>query len=266
MVRQVPVVWKVLSALLLIFFTLYMLVPLIVVIGTSFSQSRFLSFPPNGFSLEWYREALTADYYVVPFQTSVLLAVAVAIVAGILGTGAALALARFDFPGKGAIQGFLMSPLIVPSIILGIGALSFLATYAGGPGFIPLMLAHIVLAIPYVMRTVGGVMARADRFIEEAARTLGANSWNRYRLVVLPAARPGIVAGVFFAFNISFDDAVVALFLRTPDVQTLPIAIYGRLEFSLDPSVAAVSSLMVLITVITMVALEKAIGLGRAFL
>src|SRR3546814_14581070 len=98
------------------------------------------------------------------------------------------------------------------------------------------------------MPSVTGVMARSDAFMEEAARTLGANTWNRYRLVVLPMARPGIVAGAFFAFNISFDDAVIALFLRTPSLETLPIAIYGQLEFSPSPTVAAVSPPMVLIT------------------
>jgi putative spermidine/putrescine transport system permease protein len=266
MVEHVPFAAKVATGILLILLALYMLVPLVVVIGTSFSESRFLSFPPDGFSLQWYEVAITSGYYLEPFQTSVAIAVMVAFVTAVLGTAAALAVGRFDFPGRGAVNNFLMSPLIVPSIILGIGALSFLATYANGPSFWALMAAHVVLSIPYVMRTVGGVMARSDLFIEEAARTLGANTWNRYRLVVLPAARPGIVAGSFFAFNLSFDDAVVALFLRTPDVETLPIAIYGRLEFSLDPSVAAVSTLMILITVITMVALERAIGLGRAFL
>lgn len=266
MVKRVPTMWKVVSGVLVVFLTLYMLVPLAVVVGASFSESRFLSFPPNGLSLAWYEEAITADYYVEPFQTSVALSLLVALLSGALGTAAALAVTRFDFPGKSAIQGFLMSPLIVPSIILGIGALSFLSTYAQGPSFTALMAAHVVMSIPYVMRTVGGVMARSNRFIEEAARTLGANAWNRYRLVILPAARPGIVAGSFFAFNLSFDDAVVALFLRTPDVQTLPIAIYGRLEFSLDPSVAAVSSLMIVITVVTMVILEKSIGLGKAFI
>jgi len=265
MVRSIPPFAKWLSIALVFFLSLFMLVPLLVVAGASLSENRFLSFPPKGISLQWYVEALTADYYVRPFQTSLLIALGVALVAGALGTMGALAVARFDFPGRGAIQGFLMSPLIVPSIILAIGTLSFVSTNFQGPSLLALLLAHVVLAIPYVMRTVTGVMSRADKFTEEAARTLGAKTWDRYRLVLLPLARPGIVAGSFFAFNISFDDAVIALFLRTPDVETLPIAIYGRLEFSTDPSVAAVSTLMVVITVITMVALERAIGLGKAF-
>ncbi len=138
-----------------------------------------------------------------------------------------------------------MSPLTIPTIILAIGALSIASLTIGSPNVGVLIAIHIVIAIPYVMRTVTGVMTRADHFTEEAARTLGASTWNRYRLVVLPIARPGIAAGAFFAFNISFDDAVIALFLRTPQLETLPIAIYGQLEFSTSPTVAAVSTLMV---------------------
>lgn len=265
MVRAIPPIAKWLSIALVAFLSLFMLVPLVVVAGASLSENRFLSFPPKGLTLAWFVEALTADYYVRPFQTSLMIAIGVAFLAATIGTAAALAVARFEFPGRAAIQGFLMSPLIVPSIILAIGTLSFVSTNFQGPSLFALLLAHIVLAIPYVMRTVTGVMARADKFTEEAARTLGAKTWSRYTLILLPVARPGIVAGSFFAFNISFDDAVIALFLRTPEVETLPIAIYGRLEFSTDPSVAAVSTLMVLITVLTMVALERAIGLGKAF-
>lgn len=265
MVKSVPLVAKAAAVVLLAFLALYMLVPIIVVAGASLSESRFLAFPPTGLSLEWYVVALTSDVYLGPLQTSLLIAVVAAVIAATLGTAAALAVTRFPLPFSGAIQSFLLSPLIVPTIIMGIGTLTLVSVIGQGPDLWVLVVVHAVLGIPYVMRTVTGVMARSDRFTEEAARTLGAGTWSRYRFVVLPMARPGIVAGAFFAFNISFDDAVIALFLRTPQLETLPIAIYGRLEFSTDPSVAAVSTLMVLITVVTMIALEKAIGLGKAF-
>lgn len=265
MVKSIPVAAKVGAAILLVFLVSYMLVPILVVAGASLSESRFLSFPPNGFSLEWYGVALTSDIYLVPLQASLFIAVIAAAVASLFGTAAALAVTRFPLPFSGAIQSFLLSPLIVPSIILGIGTLTLVSIVGQGPDLWVLIVVHAVLGVPYVMRTVTGVMARSDRFTEEAARTLGAGAWQRYRFVVFPLARPGIVAGAFFAFNISFDDAVIALFLRTPQLETLPIAIYGRLEFSTDPSVAAISTLMVLITVVTMIALEKAIGLGKAF-
>lgn len=265
MIRSVPILGKILAILLGVVVTLYMLVPLLVVAGASVSESRFLTFPPQGFTLDWYVDALTSDTYLEPFRLSLMVGVTVAIFAAVIGTAAALALTRFPIPGAGAIQALLMSPLTLPTIILAIGALSLTSMTIGAPNVGVLIVVHMVIAIPYVMRTVTGVMARADHFTEEAARTLGASAWNRYRLVVLPIARPGIAAGAFFAFNISFDDAVIALFLRTPQLETLPIAIYGQLEFSTSPTVAAVSTLMVLITVVLMIVLERIIGLGRLF-
>ncbi|MDA3146174.1 ABC transporter permease [Leucobacter sp. UCMA 4100] len=265
MVKSIPTIAKVLGVLLIVATALYMLVPLIVVAGASVNTSRFLSFPPEGFTLQWYVEALTKDTYIEPFKLSLVIAVTTAILAAVLGTLAALALTRFTIPGAGFIQGLLMSPLTLPTIILAIGALSLVSLTFGAPSAWVLVVVHTVITIPYVMRTVTGVMARRDPFIEEASRTLGANTWNRYRFVVLPAARPGIMAGAFFAFNISFDDAVIALFLRTPSTETLPIAIYSQLEFSTSPTVAAVSTLMVLLTVVLTLILEKIIGLGRLF-
>ncbi len=265
MVRSVPILGRILAILLGVVVTLYMLVPLLVVAGASVGENRFLTFPGQGFTLDWYVEALTSDTYLEPFRLSLVVGVTVAIVAASIGTAAALALTRFKIPGGAAIQALLMSPLTIPTIILAIGALSIASLTIGSPNVGVLIAIHVVIAIPYVMRTVTGVMTRADHFTEEAARTLGASTWNRYRLVVLPIARPGIAAGAFFAFNISFDDAVIALFLRTPQLETLPIAIYGQLEFSTSPTVAAVSTLMVLLTVVLMIVLERIIGLGRLF-
>lgn len=265
MVKSVPFGAKLGAVLLVVLVTMYMFVPLLVVAGASINNNRFLSFPPRGFTLEWYVEALTSDTYIAPFQLSLLVGVVTAVCAAVLGTAAALALTRFQVPGSSAIQALLMSPLTLPTIILAIGALSVASLTIGAPNVFVLIAIHTVIAIPYVMRTVTGVMARRDPFIEEAARTLGASTWSRYRLVVLPAARPGIAAGAFFAFNISFDDAVIALFLRTPQLETLPIAIYGQLEYSTSPSVAAVSTMMVLLTVALILVLEKLVGLGRMF-
>lgn len=265
MVRSVPILGRILAIVLGVVVTLYMLVPLMVVAGASVGENRFLTFPGQGFTLDWYVEALTSDTYLEPFRLSLLVGITAAILAAAIGTAAALALTRFRVPGGAAIQALLMSPLTIPTIILAIGALSIASLTIGSPNVGVLIAIHIVIAIPYVMRTVTGVMTRADRFTEEAARTLGASTWNRYRLIVLPIARPGIAAGAFFAFNISFDDAVIALFLRTPQLETLPIAIYGQLEFSTSPTVAAVSTLMVLLTVVLMIVLERIIGLGRLF-
>lgn len=263
MVKSIPLWIRVLGGLLAVIVGVYMLLPIVVVAVSSVNSERFLSFPPAGFSLEWYKLVLTTDTYLTPLLTSLWVAVLVTVIAAIVGTAAAIALTRFTIPGSQAILSMLMAPIIVPSIILGIALLAFLSTYADGASMGGIIIGHIVLAIPYVVRTVSGVMLQQDRFTEEAARTMGARWWQRYLHVVLPMAKGGILAGSFFAFNISFDDAVVALFLRSPSVETLPLAIYGRLEFSPDPSVAAVSTLMVLVTVFVLIGFERTLGLGK---
>ncbi len=263
MVKAVPGWIRAVAVLLAIAIGAYMLLPIIVVAISSVNSERFLSFPPKGFSLQWYEMVLTTDTYLQPFLTSLWIGLLVTAVAVVVGTAASIALTRFQISGSQAILSFLMAPIIVPSIILGIALLAFLSVYAGGASLGGIIIGHIVLAIPYVVRTVSGVLLQQDRFTEEAARTMGANWWQRYLLVLLPMCKSGIFAGAFFAFNISFDDAVVALFLRSPSVETLPLAIYGRLEFSPDPSVAAVSTLMVLVTVLVLIGFERTLGLGK---
>lgn len=265
MVRSVPFGVRITAIVMVVGVALYMLVPLLVVIASSFNTNRFLSFPPEGVTTEWYGQVLTSDTYISPFMTSLGLAVVVAVVTGAVGTGAALAITRFKVPGSAALLSFIMSPIIVPSILLAIGMLAFLSTYANGPTLWGLGLTHAVFTLPYVVRTVSGALARSDLHAEEAARTMGAGWWQRYWLVVLPMARPGIIAGAFFAFNVSFDDAVLALFIRNPSFETLPIAIYGQLEFSPDPSVAAVSSLTILMTIGVLWFIERSLGIGRLF-
>src|SRR5690606_33485651 len=126
-----------------------------------------------------------------------------------------------------------------------------------------LWLGHTLVALPYVIRTTLAVLADSDPFMEEAARTMGANRLQRLTLVVLPQCAPGLAAGAFFAFNISFDEAVIALFLRNPGLTTLPIQIYNQLEFSPDPSVAAVSTLMIMVTIVLIAAIDRIIGIQR---
>jgi putative spermidine/putrescine transport system permease protein len=133
----------------------------------------------------------------------------------------------------------------------------------GAVSFTALWIGHTVVALPYVVRTTLAVLAGSDPFLEEAARTMGASRWQRIRHVVLPQCAPGLAAGAFFAFNISFDEAVVALFLRTPELVTLPIQIYNQLEFSPDPSVAAVSTLMIGLTILLILAIDRLLGIQR---
>jgi len=263
MVGGVPFLARAVGGVVLVAVLVFMLVPLAVVIGSSISASEFLVFPPRGVSLRWYGAVLSSDTYLTAGWTSLRLALIVTVLSLAVGTPAAIALYRFRFPGAEAIGGVFLSPLVLPTLIFGIGMLMLFSRYGNGPSFWALVLGHLVITLPYVVRTVGAVLQGADRHAEEAARVMGANLWQRYWYVVLPQCREGMAAGAFFAFNISFDDAVVALFLRAPGIDTLPLRIYSELEFSPDPSIAAASTVMIAITVTMIFVIERLLGVRR---
>ncbi|RMH49383.1 MAG: ABC transporter permease [Alphaproteobacteria bacterium] len=258
-----PLSARLLGGLIVIVTGLVMLVPLAVVVAASFSESAFLVFPPRGFSLRWYGEILGSEAYLSAAWTSLRIAVVVTLLAVAIGTPAAIALSRPATPWREPLAGLFLSPLVLPTLIFGIGLLMTASLFFGGPGIGGLIIGHLVICVPYVIRTVTAVLSRADPRLEEAARCMGAGLWQKYWHVILPQCRTGIAAGAFFAFNISFDDAVVALFLRAPGVETLPIRIYSQLEFSPDPGVAAVSTLMILVSVLLVLLIDRAVGLDR---
>lgn len=263
MVRGLPRGVRLGTAVFVMAAAVFLLAPLLVVVGASLSSSQFLAFPPSGLSLRWYKEVLSSSTYVDAAWTSLRLALLVTATAAAIGTATAIALNRRRLPGSALFAALFLSPLVLPTIIFAIGLLMLASAYGGGPSFTALWLGHSVITLPYVIRTVLAVLADADPFLEEAARTMGARWWQRFTLVVLPQCLPGLAAGAFFAFNISFDEAVVSLFLRTPGMTTLPIQIYSELEFSPDPSVAAASALMIALTVVLIVAMERLFGIRR---
>lgn len=241
----------------------FMIIPLLVVVASSLSTSAFLVFPPPGLSLRWYGEILQSEAYLSAGWTSLKLALCTVALALLLGTPAAIALSRFRFRGRSVLASIFLSPLILPSLIFAIGLLMVFSRYGNGPSFTGLVIGHTVITMPYVIRTVSANLADIDPHLDEAARTMGARWWQRYGLVILPQCKTGMAAGAFFAFNISFDDAVIALFMRAPNVETLPMRIYSTLEFSPDPSVAAVSTVMILLTVLMVLILNRVFGLSR---
>lgn len=261
MVRAVPSWLRGIALVFVLLTAIFMLTPLIVVMGVSVSESQFIVFPPQGFSLRWYERALRSSAYMDAFWLSLRLAALVTLSATILGGAAAIGLSRKR--AGGPTETFFLSPLVLPSIIFAIGLLMLWSTLFGPTSFHALWLAHTVVALPYVIRTTLAVLAERDPFLEEAARTMGATRLKRLWFVTLPQCLPGLLAGAFFAFNISFDEAVLSLFLRNPNLTTLPVQIYGQLEFSPDPTVAAVSTVMILITVVLMLVLERMLGLNR---
>lgn len=240
----------------------FLLAPLIVVMAASLSAGGYLVFPPQGLSLKWYAEVIGDRRYQEALATSTLIATISTAISVPLGTAGAIAFARFAFPGRSAAQILFLSPLLFPTIVVAIGLLILASRVLGGSSLAVIIAGHVALSIPFVVRPVAAVLEGVDPATEEAARVMGARWWQRYLLVLLPQCRAGILAGTLLAFLVSFDDAVLILFLRTPLIDTLPLRIYSSLEFSPDPGVAAASTLLILLAALVVIASERLLA-GR---
>ncbi|MBD8006856.1 ABC transporter permease [Bacillus norwichensis] len=233
-----------------ILFYIFLAAPLLIVILTSFSDSSYLVFPPKGFTLSWYEHVFTDGRYLQPFINSLIVAIVSTGFALVLGIMISLAIKRYDFKFKGLISSLFLSPLIVPTLLLGIGLLILFSNLGVTNAYVRLILAHTVLTIPYVIRAVSAGLSKLNPSVEEASRVLGASPFLTTFLVTLPLIRPALISGAFFGFIISFDELVVALFLTSSNVVTLPILIYSDIQFNLDPSISAISSVLIIGTVI----------------
>lgn len=263
MVKAVPGWLRIAGMVFVVLTALILLAPLIVVVGVSVSESQFIAFPPNGLSLRWYQQVLSSDAYLTAGWISIQIAIMVTLFATVIGGAAAIAIHRRQLPFSDLLATLFLSPLVLPTIIYAIGMLMFWSAAFGPVSPLALAISHAVVALPYVVRTTLAVLAESDPFLEEAARTMGANRMQRLWFVVVPQCVPGLAAGAFFAFNISFDEAVLSLFLRGPSLTTLPVQIYGQLEFSPDPSVAAVSTIMIALTIALIFVIDRMLGLTK---
>jgi putative spermidine/putrescine transport system permease protein len=242
---------------------LYLLAPILIVVPVSFSAAAFVVFPPRGLSLRWYANFLTSRELTEALWLSVRLAVTVTLAATVTGTLAALALTRYRLPGREAIRTFLMAPIVLPGIVLGIALLIFLNRTPLAQTFGGLFAAHLVVALPYVVRTVAATLEGSDRIVEEAAASLGAPPLAVFWTVTLPLIKPGVIAGAMFAFITSFDELVVSLFLTGPRLSTLPVQIYNYIEFASDPTIAAISVLLIAFTTAVVLLVERVVGFTR---
>ena len=235
---------KIMAALVL----LYLVFPILVVIPLSFSAGTYLSFPPPGFSLRWYANFFGRTDWLDAASLSLWVGAAVMLLATALGAPAALALVRSDFRGKNFVTGFIISPLIAPVIIVAIGIYFFYARLGlvGNP--VALVIAHTALAVPFVVINVSATLQGFDERLEQAAMNLGATPWRTFWQVTFPIIRPGVLAGALFAFISSFDELVVALFVSGTSAVTLPRKMWESIRFEIDPTIAAVSTMLIVLT------------------
>jgi putative spermidine/putrescine transport system permease protein len=236
-------------AALVVFF---LIAPTVIIIASSLGGTRSLAFPPKHLSLHWYRNFFT-DAWLPTAVTSLKIAAITAVCATVLGTMAALSVVRGRFPGRQLLQALFIAPLIVPTVILGVGLFEVFGRWHITGSILGLVLAHTALAIPFVMVTVGASLRTIDPTLERAAANLGASPVRTFMKVTLPLMLPGVAMGALFAFITSLDEVVVAIFLTSPTVMTLPVQIFATLQNFLDPTVAAISAMLFLVTVLVLV-------------
>ena len=243
---------------------LFLLLPVLVIFLSAFSPEAYPQFPPKSFSLRWFQAFVDNGAWLRALQVSAWLLLVVTPLTTILGTTAAYALARLEFRGRDLVQAFVLSPLIIPQVVLGI-ALLYVLTGAGLAGsMLGLAIGHTLVALPYAVRTVSVSLASMDRRLETASQNLGATPAYTFTHVTLPLIRPGIVAGAVFAAVTSFGEVSVSLFLSAPGTVTMPVRIFTYIDQTFDPVVNAVSALFIVLAVVALVLIERTIGLTKA--
>lgn len=234
----------------------FLLVPILIIIPISFSSGSFLNYPLPGLTLKWYEVALSPFPWLSSFQNSLIIAAFTTVLATILGTMAAVGLNGLEFRGKSVVMAFLISPMIVPLVITALALYFFFASVELLGTFTGMIVAHTVLAIPFVVITVTATLQGFDATLVRAAQSLGANRLTAFRTVTLPIIMPGVATGAIFAFVTSFDEIVVALFIASPAQFTLPRQLFSGLRDQLDPSIVAVAVMLIALSTVLLIVIE----------
>ncbi|MHB8620020.1 MAG: ABC transporter permease [Chloroflexota bacterium] len=239
---------------------IFMLAPIAIVVVDSFNSVAYGTWPPPSFSLRWYGRLFRQGGFGIAAVHSLEVGVVATAVALLVGTLASLALVRYRFPGRGAIHSFLLAPMIVPKVSLGLAAfILFLRLHIYGSLF-SLMLGHVVITLPFVVTLVSAGLLRVNRTLEEAAMDLGASAWQAFLKATLPQIRRSLAVAAIFSFVISFDEVDASIFMVNPRNTTLPIAMYIYMQKYQDPTLAALSTILVGATLV--LALVVLLGFG----
>jgi putative spermidine/putrescine transport system permease protein len=252
---------RVVVVLLLAFMTF----PTLVVVVASFNSTAILSFPPQGLSLRWYENALTYPQFRKAAVNSVIVTAASALLALPLGTAAALALVRHRPRGGTFWNAVILSPLVIPGVAAGLGFLILAAKLGLLQSRWVLILAHVVLVLPFVVRSVTVSVANLDPMLERAGASLGASPWRVFRRVTLPLLRPGLFAALLFAVIVSVNEFVVSLFVTTRVTEILPVAMFTYVVNYTDPTMAALSTLFIVATFVAVFVADCVLDLSRIF-
>ena len=241
----------------------FMLAPLVVVCLVAFTPENTLTLPSTHLSLRWFRAVFAHPDFVQSFWNSLWLALSAATLATLIAVPAGLAITRYDFKGRDGLNALFLSPLIIPHLILGVALLRLFTLIGATGNFVWLILAHVIIITPYVLRLVLAAAVGMDRSCEQAAMSLGASQLTLFRRVTLPMILPGVTGGWLLAFINSFDEVTMSIFVTAPSTVTLPVRMYMYATESIDPLMAAASALMVAFTAVVMVLIDRLYGLDR---
>ena len=250
--------WLILGLVLVFLF-----MPIAIVVAVSFTESAVFSFPPQGFSLRWYSAIRNADGLLASAWLSTQIAFISTCLSLVLGMLCAIAIARRAVPGGDAIATFLASPLMIPGLVLGIAFLQAARTAGLRDAYTTLLIAHVVLTMPFIIRTILASLNLFDFSMIDAARMLGYSYMKALWHVLVPNILPGVMSGALFAFIASFDNYPISIFLVDVRTKTLPIQLLNQLEMSPDPTVAATSALLIVATILVLIVCDRLVGLKR---
>lgn len=242
---------------------LFLIAPTIIVLITSLTASESLRFPPPGLSLRWYYALLDADQMQRAAWNSLVIASWTTIISAVLGTAAAIAIARSRSPWMKVCDLMFMSPLLLPALAFGFAALVYINKLGLSPSIPLLVLGHVIVCVPFVLRTTIAALTQLDPGLLDASQSLGAGRWMTFRRVTLPLIAPGLAAGAFLSFMASFDNVPVSLFLADERNEVLPIHLWQQIDTNLDVRTAAVSGLIVIFTLVLMLLAERFAGFTR---
>ncbi|ACL62594.1 ABC transporter permease [Methylobacterium nodulans] len=250
----------VLTAFVVLFFV-FLLAPIVFVVLVSFSDAAFVQFPVQSYSLRWYYRLLEYTPFLTSLLFSLKLAVLAALAAALLGVPAALVLARSGTATADAVSTFLLSPISIPMILLGVALLFNLSSLGLGISFTSLLIGHTVVSLPYVVRTVVAVYRGIGREYEEGAAILGASRWQIFRYITLPLISSGIFSGMLFSILISLDNLSLSLFFTSAQTNTLPVVMLSYLQNQFDPAIAAIGTVQMLIAFLALLLIDRTVGL-----
>lgn len=256
--------WFFISRSLNLLILLFLILPILVMIPLSFSDSSFLMYPIKGFSLRWYQNLFESDEWMRAARNSFIVAPAATVIATVLGTLAAVGLNKADFRGKGILMAILISPMIVPVVVVGVGVYLFFAQIGLSDGYTGLILAHAALGAPFVVTTVLATLQGFNHNLVRASLSLGASPLRTFFRITLPVIAPGLISGALFAFTTSFDEVVLTLFVAGPNQATLPRQMFAGIKDNISPTIAALATILIIFSTCLLLVLEWLRGRNKA--